>query len=186
VYAPDGTQVYPNVKDTNGNYYSAPNSNGDVTDTRGQTPITTTVNGSAISYKVASSEGSYTIGVTTETIPVNTSFGVTSVTEYSGNITVVKTITLPDSTTYQFSYDQGATGTHFGTLTSMTLPTGGVVDYASSSIFKDAYNNPYLYTTGYSMASGGSWSFAPVVQTICGTTCGQNVTVTQPSGDEQI
>ncbi len=188
VYAPDGTQVFPNVKDTNGNYYSAPNSNGDVTDTRGQVPITTTVNGASITYQVASSKGStapYTVGVTTESIPVNTLFGVTGVTEYSGSITVIKTITLPDSTTYQFSYDQGATGTHFGTLTSMILPTGGTANYASSSIFKDAYNNPYLYTTSYSMASEGTWIFTPVVQTTCGTTCAQLVTVSQPSGDEQ-
>lgn len=185
VFAPDGTQIFPNVKDTNGNFYSVPNSNGDVTDTRGQTPITTTVNGAAVTYKVQSSEGSYNVVVTTESIPVNTLFGATSVTEYSGNITVVSSITLPDNTTYQFSYDQGATGTHFGTLTSMTLPTGGTVDYASSSVFRDAFGNPYLYTTSCLMA-GGTWSYTPLVLTSCGTTCSQKVTVSKPSGDQQL
>jgi len=185
VFAPDGTQIFPNVKDTNGNYYSVPNSNGDVTDTRGQTPITTTVNGSSVTYQVQSSESSYPIVVTTESIPVNTLFGATSVTEYSGNITVISSIKLPDNTTYQLSYDQGATGTHFGTLTAMTLPTGGTVDYASSSIFRDAFGNPYLYTTGCLMA-GGSWSYAPLVVTSCGTTCSQKVTVSKPSGDQQL
>ena len=185
VYAADGTQVYPNVKDTNGNYYSAPNSNGDVTDTRGQMPVTTTVNGGQIAYAVKSSEGSYQIVVNTGTIAVNTLFGVTGITEYSGNITVVNSIQLPDSTTYQFAYDSGATGTHFGTLTSMTLPTTGIVTYQSHNIFKDAYGNPYLYTEGYS-AAGGQWSFTPSVLATCGSTCSQEVTVTQPNGDQEL
>jgi hypothetical protein len=139
VYAPDGTQVYPNVKDTNGNYYSALNSNGDVTDTRGQMPITTTVSGSQITYAVKSSEASYNIVVNTGSIAVNTGFGASAVTEYSGNITVVNSITLPDSTTYEFGYDSGSSGAHFGTLSSMTLPTGGTVSYTSNHLFTDAY-----------------------------------------------
>jgi len=184
VYAPDGTQVYPNVKDTNGNYYSAPNSNGDVTDTRGQTPITTVVNGSTITYEVQSSEGSYNIVVTTEPLAVNTLFGVSNVTEYSGNITVIESIELPDNTTYQFGYDHGSTGTHFGTLTSMTLPTTGTIDY-SHSLYTDAYSNPYLYLESYTLVGSGTWSFAPQVLTTCGTTCSQQVTVTRPSADQE-
>ena len=187
VYAPDGTQVFPNVKDTNGNFYSAPNSNGDVTDTRGQMPITTTINGTTITYQVQSSQASpYTITVTTESIPVNTLFGQSGVTECSTNctVTVVQSIALPDGQSYQFGYDQGATGTHFGTLTSMTLPTGGAVDY-SHSIFQDAYGNRYLYLESCT-AGGGNWSYVPNVIATCGTTCSQKVTVTQPSTDQEL
>lgn len=38
VHAPDGTQVYPVVKDTNGNFFSK-DANGDTIDTRNQKPI---------------------------------------------------------------------------------------------------------------------------------------------------
>jgi RHS repeat-associated protein len=188
VYAPDGTQMFPNVKDTNGNFYSAPNSNGDVIDTLGRTPITTTVNGSTITYAVLNSQGSsYNIVVTTESIPVNTSFGQSGVTECSTNctVTVVQSIALPDGTSYQFGYDQGSTGVHYGTLTSVTLPTSTTVSYTYTyTNFKDAYNNQNLYLTSCS-AGSGTWSYSPTVISSCGTTCSQKVTVTQPSSDQE-
>jgi RHS repeat-associated protein len=183
VYAPDGTQVFPNVEDTNGNYYSVPNSSGDVTDTRGQMPITTTVSGSTVTYAVQSSQGSYNIVLTTESIPVNTAFGVVGVTEYSGNVTVPSSLALPDGTFYSFGYDEGATGAHFGTLSSIKSPTGGTTDY-TNSIFKDAYGNPYLFLEGFTQ--GGTWTFSPAVVSQCGTACSQNLTVTAPSGDQQF
>ncbi|HTV57679.1 MAG TPA: RHS repeat-associated core domain-containing protein [Verrucomicrobiae bacterium] len=185
VYAPDGTQIYPNVKDTNGNYYSAPDSSGDVTDTLGRTPITTTTNGSTITYAVSNSAGgSYDIVVTTESIPVNTAFGQSGVTEYSGNITVIQSIALPDGSSYQFAYDQGSTGAHYGYLKSITLPTGGAVTFNQEN-FKDAYGNQNLYVTSVS-AAGGTWSYSPQVLSSCGTTCSEAATVTQPSGDQEI
>jgi RHS repeat-associated protein len=185
VFAPDGTQVYPNVEDTNGNYYSVPNSNGDVTDTRGQTPITTTIGTNSVTYVVQSSEASYSVVLNTTSIPVNTSFGATGVTEYSGNMTVIQSITLPEGETYEFGYDQGATGSHFGTLTSMTLPTGGAVSYDSNAIFKDAYNQENVYTKSYSYG-GGTWTISPSVVTTCGTSCTEQVETSTPSGDQQL
>lgn len=186
VYAPDGTQVYPNVKDTNGNYYSAPNSNGDVTDTLGQMPMTTAANGNTTTYKVLNSTGgTSTFTVTTGSIPAHTSFGQSGVTECttSCNVTVIQSIGLPDGTSYQFAYDQGSTGTHYGTLTGMTLPTGGTISY-TNEIFKDAFGNYYLYLSG-STAGSGTWSYSPQVITTCGTTCSQKMIVTQPSGDQK-
>jgi hypothetical protein len=98
VYAPNGTQVYPKLEDANGNYYL--NSSGTVVDTLGRTPITVTT-GNPTTYSVLNSEGggsTYQIKVTTESIPVNTDFGQSGVSEYSGNITVVSEISLPDGT----------------------------------------------------------------------------------------
>jgi RHS repeat-associated protein len=186
VYAPDGTQVYPRVEDTNGNYFTAPNSNGDVTDTRGEMPITTSTSGSTVTYSVlVSSPTPIQIVVTTESIPVYTQFGVSGVTDFNGNITVISNIAFPDGSTYQFNYDSGTTAGHYGTLTSMTMPAGGVISFESNKLFSDAYGNPYLFTEGYSTTSG-AWSFTPTVLTACGTTCSQQVVVERPSGDEQL
>ena len=75
VFAKDGTQMFPSVKDTNGNFYTA-DGNGNIVDTLNRTPVTMTVNGNTISYAVLNSQGSTSaFTVTTETINVNTAFG---------------------------------------------------------------------------------------------------------------
>lgn len=192
VHAPDGTQVYPNVEDTNGNYFSAPNSNGDVTDDVGRTPITTTVSGNTITYKVTNSQNStYTVTVTTETIPVNTAFGQTGVTEYvstapsTNYLTVVESIALPTGT-YSFTYDSGLTAGHYGTLTGMTLPTGGSTNY-SYSVYSDTYanKNQWLASAGASLI--GTMHFAPsIVQDCTHAYCVQNFAVTQADSSSQV
>ncbi|HXN74379.1 MAG TPA: RHS repeat-associated core domain-containing protein [Candidatus Acidoferrales bacterium] len=194
IYAPDGTQVFPNVKDTNGNYYSAPNGNGDVTDTLGRTPISTTVNGSAITYNVLNSQGGTShFVVTTETIPVSTAFGQSGVTEYASTapstdyLTVIESIALPDGTSYQFSYDEGLTSGHYGVLTGMTLPTTGTVTFTHSN-FKDAYGNQNLWAESSSWGgpTGGTWSFTPLVLQSCPTGCTQQMTEVGPSGEKTV
>ncbi len=98
VYAPDGTQVYPTAKDTNGNYFST-DPNGNVIDTLGRTPITKTANGNTITYAVLNSQGQTSnYVVTTTSISVSTAFQQAGVTEYSGTLTVIQKITLPDNT----------------------------------------------------------------------------------------
>ena len=49
-------------------------------------------------------------------------------TDYCGGMWALASIKLPDGE-YQFGYDQGLTAPHFGVLTSITLPTGGIVSY---------------------------------------------------------
>ncbi len=183
VYAPDGTQIFPNVEDTNGNYYSAPNTNGDVTDTLGNTPITTTVNGSTITYAVMNSQGTASnYIVTTESIPINSAFGQSGITEYSGSITVIKSVELPDSTTYNFSYDQGSTGAHFGTLQAMQLPTGGDVSFGYMN-FQDAYGNQTEWLETYDSFNSGTWTYLPSVTSSCALSCTQKVVATSQSGE---
>lgn len=194
IFAGDGTQVFPNVKDTNGNYYSQPNSNGDVTDTLGRMPITTTVSGSSITYAVLNSQGTTSnFVVTTETIPVSTAFGQSGVTEYASTapsthyLTVIESIGLPDGTSYQFSYDQGLTSGHYGVLTGMTLPTLGTVAFTHEN-FKDAYGNQNLWVSAcqWGGSTGGTWTYTPLVLTSCPTGCTQQMTEAGPSGEKTV
>jgi len=180
VYAPDGTEVAPVVKDPNGNFYYSGSQ-----DTLGRYPVNTTTSGSTTTYEVLNSQGGTSDYVVTwETVPVSTSFGQTGVTECTScAISAIQSIALPDGTSYQFTYDQGSTGTHYGVLTGMTLPTGGTISYSHEN-FEDAYNNHNLYVKT-AAANGGTWTFAPTVTSGCPTSCTQSTTLTLPSGDEQ-
>jgi RHS repeat-associated protein len=181
VYAPDGTQVYPAVEDTNGNYFSA-DSNGNAIDTLGRKPVTVTTNGSTITYAVLNSQGTTSnYVVTTTSISVSTAFNQSGVTEYSGPLTVIQKITLPDNTFYQFGYDS------YGELNSITLPTGGQIAYSYTN-FTDAYGNIGRWATSR-VSGGGTWTYIPAVITTCGSGqqgCQQNLTVTKPSTDTTV
>jgi YD repeat-containing protein len=124
-----GTSYYPTTSgstpgtvqavDSNGNYWTT-DSNGNLVDDRGQTPVLTTTSRSTIYYDVLSVGGGrqrYT--VTLEAVPYNTAFQQTAVTDVSGSFNAIKEIDLPDGSSYAFSYDS------YGELDSMTLPTGG-------------------------------------------------------------
>lgn len=183
VYAPDGSQVYPSFKDTNGNYYST-DSNGNLIDTLGRTPVTVTHNcngnSSETCYDVLNSQGGtsrYTVVSTS--VSVSTAFHQSGITEYSGSLPVISTITLPDNKYYSFTYDY----TTYGELTSVTLPTGGLITYTYTTFF-DAFNNAnrwlYTHTSG-----GGQWTYAPSLNSICvsGYSFCQGVSVTKPDGN---
>jgi RHS repeat-associated protein len=164
VRAPDGTQVYPKVEDSNGNYYmyGAPWATlscatwygcggitvPTVTDSLGRTLLTGSVSGSTIYIYVLNTQGTtskYTI--TTALIPLNAQFPWSSSSNYtfSGySITGIQSVQLPDNTSYTFKYDCPSTsgpicgstggGYNYGELTSMTLPTGGQVKYSYSTL----------------------------------------------------
>ncbi len=189
VFAPDGTQVYPTVKDTNGNYFSA-DINGNPIDTLGRTPLITTVNANQTYYDILDSRNSSPrprITVTTTTISVNTNFGQSGITEYSGTITVIQSIALPDGTSYAFDYDSGTLPGNFGLLKTMTLPTGGQVNY-SQTTYADSYANKNRWLSSRT-SGGGTWPYAPAVISTCppgGTGCQQKVTYTAASGDDLV
>ena len=129
VYAPDGTEVYPVDVDPDGNSFSGSTS---IVDQLGRTPVTTTSNCNGNSnqtcYTILTSQGSghsATVTVTTESIPYHTNFGQSGITESSGNLTVIQSILLPDTTQYSFSYDSGTTAGHYAELTGITLPPAG-------------------------------------------------------------
>src|SRR5260370_24726940 len=176
ILAPDGTQIFPRVEDTNGNFFSS-DSNGNVIDTLGRTPVTKSINGNTTTYTVQKSDGgqqSYT--VTAETINVATNFGVTGVTEYSGTLTVVQSVGLPDSTQYSFGYDS------YGEINSVTLPTGATVTYGYSN-FLDSLGGANRWVSSHK-SGGGPWNYAPLVVNQSSTpssSCVQQMTHTKPS-----
>jgi len=124
---------------------------------------------------------------------------------YCYNLDFLQSITLPDGSSYSFSYDcdaqkfgttvcsnnngypTGNTGT-YGLLTSVKLPTGGTVNFTYTN-FTDAthfrcpagfpctgYTNRWVNTVSY---NGGTWTYTPA--TGCGNYC-QTVTVSRPNG----
>lgn len=171
VYAPDGSQFATcancgsdTPEDSNGNYFSLDgNFPANVVDTLGRTPIITTTNGNQIYYDVLNAQGGrsrYT--VTTEDINV-------SVPNYTTNLTVFKSIGLPNGTSYQFGYEAGTTGDHWGGVNSVTLPTGGVITYGYTT-FTDASFSPSnglgpnsnRWVTSRT-SGGGKWTYTPAV-----------------------
>ena len=190
VTAPDGTVVYnANLgthapEDTNGNFYSY--SNGQPHDTLGRNLVATTL-GNPMTYSIPNSQGGTgTYTVTTETVDVDTDFGVSGVTEYSGTITAIQSIQLPDGTNYSFTYDSGTTPGHYGLLQQMSLPKGGAVSYSFTN-FTDAYGNTNQWISG--RTADGVWSYTPAVISNCASNqvnCEQKFTVLKPSGDSSV
>jgi len=134
----------------------------------------------------------------TSQISMKTNFGFPGVAECSSNCTmyVIQTLTLPDDSTYTFKYDcdsttrnpacgsPGGQSAYYGQLISMTLPTGGVVNY-SHTIFTDAYGGKTSWLNSRT-ANGSTWTYTPTVLSNCSPTqvgCQQQTTVTRPTGD---
>ena len=157
VNAPDGTQLYPNVKDANGNFFSA-DVNGNIIDTLGRTPVLKTVSGSQTFYDILNSQNTrsrYT--VTWATIPVHTAFGQTGIPDCgdssSCTITVATRLDLPDGSFYAFNYDQGTTAGNYGEMISMQVPTGATINYGYTT-FQDAYGNKNRWVSSRTKGSG--------------------------------
>jgi RHS repeat-associated protein len=214
VYAPDGTLAYSEGlndpqgrkiigEDSNGNYISYYSSNPYVIyDTLGRkvisgtpwvccsTPIT-----------VPTSQGTAQYSLSFSTINVKTNFQQSNVQETSTQITVVRSLTLPDAnhSTYYFTYDCDSSSgnaacvspagqtAYYGELTGITLPTGGTVNY-NYTTFTDAYNNKSQWVSERSSA-GGTWNYTPQVLSTCSSTqvgCQQQTTVSAPTGEKTI
>lgn len=182
----NGNQVYPQVIDRFGNYWSS-DANGNLIDDVGRTPVIVTKNGSVTYYDVLAPNGPisnngtrvrYT--VTTAPLYVSTLFYQPAVSEWVGNFYPVQSIQLPDGSSYSFTYDS------YGEMTSVTLPTGGVIHYGWTN-FQDSYNNMNRWLTSRTVGSDPAMTFTPSVITQCasnGTGCQEKVVVHKPSGDE--
>ncbi len=185
ITAPDGTLVYPTYfKDLNGNYFYD-DSNGNVIDTLGRKPLTVTTNCNGhsyqICYNVLDSQGTTAVyTVTTESIAVTTAFGQPGVTEYSGNITVVSSVSLPDGTQYTFGYDG------YGELTSVTFPTTGIMTLTYGN-FADAFGNENRWVASKAIGPGTTWTFTQQalnsINCATGYSFCQTIKATKPSGD---
>ena len=181
-----GTQVYPQIADRYGNYWSA-DSSGNLVDDRGQTPVITSYSGNQIFYDVLRQGGGrarYT--VTTVQVTPHTQFGQQAVAEYpNGNnaqiLNAVQSIQLPDGSSYQFQYENT-----FGMITGVTLSTGGQITYGWSN-YTDSYNNVNHWLTSRTVGTDPPSTFTPEVVTTCGANqqnCHEQVTVHEPMGAE--
>ena len=157
VYDLNGTAYYPTVEqqyttpgpnpagtnttDKNGNQWSV-DSQGNLIDTSGTAPVLkTSPDSSTTYYDVLGVNGArerYTIY--SVLIDFNTAFKQSAVKDANGSTYVIQSITLPDGSAYKFTYDSGTSAGHYGEMTSMTLPSGGVINFNYSK-FLDSYNN---------------------------------------------
>ena len=218
VYAPDGTLVFQDattndgsMEDTNGNYVGSatPYNSGD---TVGR-PIPAGYLDAEVFFgqfqlQIPTSQGTSSYTFTSATIPVNTNFGQSGVTECTTGCTipVIQSIGLPDGTSYQFKYDcdentgipvcGSPTGqsAYYGMLTSVTLPTGGTITYTYTN-FKTPNGDVVRWLNSRTTADG-TWTYTPKVIQTCSNLwylidpsygCGKTqVTVTKPNGASTV
>ncbi len=191
VYGADGTQVFPSVQDTNGNFFSQ-DSNGNVIDTLGRTPVVATRSGSQqfldyLCEQGCNPGGSDRARTTTNLVPLTltTNFnqgpvgGQGAVGEYTGPPSeAIQSLVLPDGSTYSFTYDS------YGMMTSMTLPTGGQISYGYTNI-ADYQGNINRWVTSRTV-DGQTWSFNPAQLPCSAAPCPMQVTVTTPSYSDGV
>jgi len=157
----------PGTEDRNGNIitetYSEPPNTWTWTDTLFRNSfVWTNANSTTTDLNVMTIGGAqkqYTVNW--ETINVNTDFAQSGVTDYSGTLTVIHSLILPDGSSYTFNYDSGTSSGHYGELTSMILPTGGTVTFNYQN-YLDSYQNENRWVNSYS-GGNGSYTFAPQV-----------------------
>lgn len=142
-------------------------------------------------YLIPTSQGTSTYSLTFADISLRTDFGMAATTECGGSggyepcvITVLTGITLPDTSKYSFLYDcdsttgnpacnsNGGQPGYYGTLTSMTLPTGATITYGYSNFFGVGYNAIGNYNASHWLtsksSSAGHWSYTPTVTSPAG------------------
>lgn len=190
-------------KDSNGNYLGLATAGSlvfpgvwdPVIDTVGRTVVNTVQNGNPTILAARNSQGTTsTYVINMDNVPVKTAFGQSGITECTTNcvVEVITSINLPDGTSYSFQYDCDSSSGHsacnssagqsayYGTLTSMTMPTGGTVTYTYSN-FNDALGSASRWLTSkYSYS--GYWSYTP---TVTGG-ASQNVTVVKPDYSQEL
>jgi len=196
VTSPDGTigaGVIPGelgtitLTDRNGNEITA--SGGVLTDTTGSTALTVTYaappSSTTIVYTAPNGEPA-TFTIHYGTYIVRTNFGCSGISEFGPTTEyLVSSITLPDSTSYSFSYETtpGYSEDVTGRLTAVSLPTGGSIEYAYTGS-----NNGIECSDGSAagltrtVAPGGQWTYSRVL----GTAPASTTTVTDPLGDQTV
>ncbi len=164
----NGTQLYPSILDRNGNTVHP--------------SVTSTQSGNQIDLAVPTVGGAPAAHyiITTEQINYSLAFNQSAVPDTSGYFTAIQSLQLPDGSQYQFTYDTGTSSGNYGELTSMTLPTGGVITYGYTT-FNDSFQNANRWINSHT-ANGGITTFKPTTISQCSSSqgCQEQVTVTTP------
>jgi RHS repeat-associated protein len=203
VFAPDGTEVYGSdlynngiaSKDANGNYLSLTTANtvppgvwNPVSDTLGRKVAAPQFDSNPMTIQVPNSQGGLSnYIVTTTSIPVKTNFQESGITECNNNCTatVIKSLVLPDNSSYTFLYDcdstsgnpvcnaSGSQSGYYGTLTQMTMPTGEQINYNYSMFGGVSWGSnhnqfPSWWLTSKS-SNQGTWTYTPTATAGAGT-----------------
>ncbi|MBI1750051.1 MAG: hypothetical protein HY234_10680 [Acidobacteria bacterium] len=137
VYSPSGIKITNtgNIYDTNGNFISSSTAANVTTwkDTRGNDALKIDkATANFIYYRFLDSTGAYqTITLALQTFNIKTNFACSGVAEYTGTASLPVSITLPNSQSYSFTYEDtpGFSGYKTGRLKRVTLPTGGYYEY---------------------------------------------------------
>jgi hypothetical protein len=170
--------------DRNGNEITE-SSSGVITDTLGTTALT--IAGSSpttFTYTAPNGQNvSYTANYTQLTVKTN--FGCSGITEFGPTSeNLLTSITLPDGTQYQFTYEAtpGFSGDYTGRLASITLPTGGTISYTYSGA-----NNGIECSDGSAAGltrtvnPGGEWTYSR-----SGSGNAWTTTVTDPNSNQTV
>jgi hypothetical protein len=196
VTSPGGVQFSPpllsnsgsgTVADTNGNQTSV-SSGAVVTDTLGTSAVSISGLGtpsSPVTYAYTAASGNQArVTVNFARCTVQTNFGCSGITEYGATAqNLVSSVTLPDNTSYSFTYEITPGDTHnphhvTGRLASVTLPTGGTISYSYSGGSNGITCADGSAATLTRTTQDGAWTYAHSERGTAWTT-----TLTDPQSD---
>ena len=176
------------ITDTNGNKITTSDGVTFYDSLSSQTPVLT-ISGSAptVNYTYTSPTGSAKYVMNYSSYNIKTNFGCSGVSEYTGTgIYLASSITLPDQSKYLFTYEStvGSSGYVTGRLASVTLPTGGQVQYGygdtgTKNTIECADGSAATLTR--SLAPGGSWQY-----TRTGSGSSWTTTVSDPNSNQTV
>ena len=181
------------ITDANGNTISI-SSSGVITDTLGTAlTVSGTPPGNVTYTYTAPNNNEVSVTVSYTEHWVQTCFEVSGISEYPATeVPLISTITLPDGSSYQFSYETtvgcGTSGKTTGRIASVTLPTGGTISYSYSGTGCGNTSNCMMADGGpasmtRTFSGFGSWTYTRAVQS--GQQLPQtSTTVIDPSGNE--
>ncbi|MGA8026815.1 MAG: hypothetical protein WB992_06685, partial [Bryobacteraceae bacterium] len=170
------------ITDTNGNTTSANfGSTTTFTDTLGTAALTVSGSNPMVFSYPNPQGGTSSYKMNYSSYNVRTNFGCSGISEYSSAQNLASSITLPDGTSYQFTYEStpGYAGYVTGRLSSIALPTGGTITYTYSG-----GNNGIVCADGSAATltrttPDGTWTYAHSESGSAWTT-----TVTDPQGNQ--